>query len=191
MTFSLVRVFADQGVGEDALKPLKRAVREREYAPGSDLIRQGEAADSLFFLTQGVAKMHYLTADGREFVKSFVAEGDFAGSLMAYMEDGASPFSITCLEPVVAEFVPFKVVYEMFLADPVAMAFGMRFFQALALKKERREYSFLCLAPEERYRWFVDENPALAKRLTQADIARYLGITPVALSRIRGRMKAR
>jgi len=36
---------------------------------------------------------------------------------------------------------------------------------------------------------FDDENPHLANRVTQADIARYLGITPVALSRIRGRAK--
>lgn len=47
----------------------------------------------------------------------------------------------------------------------------------------------LALSPEENYRQLLAESPDLAQRLTQNDIARYLGITPVALSRIRGRRR--
>ena len=44
------------------------------------------------------------------------------------------------------------------------------------------------LSPVQRYRLFLDEEPALAARIPQKDLALYLGITPVALSRIRGRL---
>ena len=36
---------------------------------------------------------------------------------------------------------------------------------------------------------FLAEEPALAARIPQKDLALYLGITPVALSRIRGRLR--
>ena len=49
-------------------------------------------------------------------------------------------------------------------------------------------YDLLCRSAEERYRVFLAQEPALADRLTQSDIARYLGITAIALSRIRRRL---
>ena len=42
---------------------------------------------------------------------------------------------------------------------------------------------------EQRYGRFLAEEPALAARIPQKDLALYLGITPVALSRIRGRLQ--
>ena len=54
----------------------------------------------------------------------------------------------------------------------------------LSIKKEQREYEFLCLSAPERYSIFKEKQPDLIERITQNDLARYLGITPVALSRI-------
>jgi len=62
------------------------------------------------------------------------------------------------------------------------------FTQWLGLKKEIREYRLLCLSAEEAYKDFLQMNPKLLERLTQVDIARYLGITPIALSRIKKRL---
>ena len=58
---------------------------------------------------------------------------------------------------------------------------------SLAIKKERREYEFLCLSAPERFALLKQRDPELVAKLTQNDIARYLGITPVALSRIKQR----
>ena len=56
-------------------------------------------------------------------------------------------------------------------------------------RKEKRERELLTLTPEQRYGRFLEEEPALAARIPQKDLALYLGITPVALSRIRGRLQ--
>lgn len=53
------------------------------------------------------------------------------------------------------------------------------------MKKEARERELLILNAVERYRVFLREYPDLEKRIKQHMIASYLGITPVALSRIR------
>ena len=62
------------------------------------------------------------------------------------------------------------------------------FLLAYGIKKETREFELLCLPAEERYRRLLDAAPSLFERVTQNDIARYLGVTPVGLSRIKKRV---
>jgi predicted nucleic acid-binding Zn ribbon protein len=51
-------------------------------------------------------------------------------------------------------------------------------------QRERREQELLLNSATERWATFMRQQPDLAKRLPQKIIASYLGITPVALSRI-------
>jgi len=62
-----------------------------------------------------------------------------------------------------------------------------RYAEMLFAEKERREREFLSDDAATRYRTFLADSPDLESRLPQYFIASYLGITPVALSRIRGR----
>ena len=56
------------------------------------------------------------------------------------------------------------------------------------IKKEKREREFLLDSAEIRYKRFLKENSNLIDRIKQYQIASYLGITPVALSRIKKSM---
>ncbi|MEM7216256.1 MAG: hypothetical protein AAF423_12000 [Pseudomonadota bacterium] len=56
------------------------------------------------------------------------------------------------------------------------------------MKKEMREYELLCLSAEDRYRRLMKSTPDIFNLVTQNEIARYLGVTPVALSRIKKRV---
>ena len=61
--------------------------------------------------------------------------------------------------------------------------------EAQFVAKEQREYEFLQLSAEERYRLVCEQFPSLVQHIPQHQIASYIGITPVALSRIRGRRR--
>lgn len=190
MKYLMTRYFSDAGGSAQTLDVLNASIYTRVLEAGELLVRQGEPAPNLYFIAEGLVKMYYITIDGKEYVKSFIAEGQMTGSLAALTGEGESTFSIVCLEPVRVETISADVFVKLVESDPGMVHFAYRFFQMLALKKEMREHDLLCLAPEQRYRRFMAENPNLASRVTQADIARHLGITPVALSRIRGRIKS-
>lgn len=53
----------------------------------------------------------------------------------------------------------------------------------------RRERELLTLAPRDRYLQFHQDRPGLEGRIPQKDLARYLGVTPVGLNRIIGRLR--
>ena len=63
-------------------------------------------------------------------------------------------------------------------------------FSAWVLRrKQAREAALLSMTPEARYRALLTHAPDALARLPQGDIARFLGITPIAFSRIKRRMK--
>ncbi|HET6395567.1 MAG TPA: Crp/Fnr family transcriptional regulator [Pseudoxanthomonas sp.] len=167
---------------------LRPQVRELEVRAGKHVIRQGEACTDVFVLRSGLVKIAYLTHDGKERVKSFIADAGLFGSRSAQMDGQGSPFAALCLEDSALAALPYPAFRDATLADPALMRAVFGFNEWLAMKKERREYDLLCRSAEERYRVFLAQEPSLAGRLTQGDIARYLGITPVALSRIRRRL---
>ena len=63
------------------------------------------------------------------------------------------------------------------------------FLLSFGIRKEIREYELLCLSAEDRYTRLLTQTPELLDRVTQNEIARYLGVTPVGLSRIKSRLK--
>ncbi|WP_434340479.1 Crp/Fnr family transcriptional regulator [Motilimonas cestriensis] len=159
--------------------------RQVNLAAGQHLFRQGEMEDALYFVKQGLFKAYYLCQDGKELVKSFIAEGDVITNLSAVFEREPCTFSLLALEPAALVKVDFDSLYQHTLDDLQLSRFMLTSLIKLAQKKERREYEFLCLDATTRYQQLMQRQPDLLHRITQNDIARYLGITPVALSRIK------
>lgn len=113
-------------------KPMELA--RQEY-----LFRQGEPNDDLYFVRQGLLKAHYLTLEGKEFIKSFFKEGDLAGSLSATYEGELASFSAVALEDCQILRLEFSPLMEK-ANDELALARDMmEFLLQLALKKERRD----------------------------------------------------
>lgn len=152
---------------------------------GEHLFRQGEFEDALYWVNQGLFKAYYLQPDGKELVKSFIGEQDIITNLSAVVGQQVCTFSLIALEPAELIKVNFASLFEHTLQDLELSRFMLQALIKLAQKKERREYEFLCLDATTRYRQLKAERPDLLSRVTQNDIARYLGITPVALSRIK------
>lgn len=159
-----------------------------QFQKGQDIFRQGEICSDIFVMTDGLVKLHYVTHDGKEWIKSFVMDAGMFGSRVSQSLGEPSTFSVTCIENCRVHPLPYAAFENLCTNDPkmAGMAFG--FFQWLGLKKEQREHELLCRSAEERYQTFMESQAALAARITQVDMARYLGVTPIALSRIKSRL---
>ncbi|MEM7360414.1 MAG: Crp/Fnr family transcriptional regulator [Pseudomonadota bacterium] len=151
------------------------------------VFRQGDSDDSLYVLKSGLLKAYYLTLDGKEFVKSFIMPGSLIGSMTACHAKQSCSFSLRCLQDSELVKISADQLKQLALENHQVAGFMLNGLLELSMKKERREYEFLCLSPEQRYQLLVEREPQLLEQVTQNDIARYLGITPVALSRIKNR----
>ncbi|MDK1286454.1 Crp/Fnr family transcriptional regulator [Pseudoalteromonas umbrosa] len=156
-----------------------------EIEKGQQVFAQGELCDYVYLVKSGLLKAFYITAEGKETIKSFIQAGTIIGSLNAAHCNVPSTFSLEALASCELIQVPFN---ELLALSKKSISISQEFIQillSLSLKKERREYELLTLSASERYKNLCYDQPELVKMLTQNDIAKYLGITPVALSRIK------
>lgn len=151
---------------------------------GQHLIRAGEKVDQVYFCVKGLFRLYYTLPDGREYNKGFVMENDFFTSYGALISRGTSYFSIEALESAVVIDIPYDLLQEMMAKSHAWESFVRREVELLYMKKEERERELLFLSAEERYEAFVQKYPDLLKRVPQYQIAAYLGISPVSLSRM-------
>ena len=164
-------------------------VQVRSVAAGETLFRSDVPWPWLCVVQRGLFKLVYLRADGGERIKSFIGETGFFASLSGLAPGGRTSFAAVAVQPGVVELLSYPRILELgerHLAWQKALRAGLQHYGE---RKEKRERELLMLSPEQRYCLFLQEEPALAARIAQQDIALYLGITPVALSRIRGRMQ--
>lgn len=175
---------------EKQRQQLTQSTKPLSFDKGEAIIEQGVVCRDIYFLRSGLVKMSYLTFEGKEFIKSFITEGGFFGSLHSQLTGEGSTFSVVSLEALEVEKMPYAVLENLLKNDTTLQLHFMRFFQQLALKKELREYELLCLSAQQRYEKLCEQQPDLVRRVRQADLALYLGITPIALSRLKHRKSA-
>lgn len=169
---------------------LKTRGKKIDKNRGEHVFVQGDRDTSIYYIKAGLLKAYYTTREGKEFVKSFLMTNDVIGSLTSAYQGDRCSFSIECLDSSNLIEIPFSVIHEYSRTDQETANNLIEILLNLAMKKEKREFEFLCLSPEQRYRRLTEESPIIIEKVTQNDLARYLGVTPVGLSRIKKRVNS-
>ncbi|MUT66501.1 Crp/Fnr family transcriptional regulator [Paenibacillus sp. NEAU-GSW1] len=163
-----------------------RAMTERrKLAKNSHFIREGDAAEWIGICISGLFRLYYTTPDGGEYNKSFCKPHEFIATYSSMLLNAPSFMSIQALadsELLMIRYTDFQSLYNRHRCWD---RLGRLMAEQLFVKKEIRERELLLLSAEERYRSFLDVYGQLEQQIQQYHIASYLGITPVALSRIR------
>jgi CRP-like cAMP-binding protein len=157
-------------------------VRQGDY-----LFRSDTAQPYVFCIVSGLVKMFYDTQDGDEWIKAFAHEYMFFASIQALQAGGCASFSVQALEPTRVIRIEYAALERLAAAHIAWQKLLTNGFKLYGARKEQRERELLMLTAEQRYKIFFQSNPQLGQRLLQKDIAAYIRITPVALSRIRKR----
>lgn len=156
---------------------------------GDYIFRQGDKHNTLYFVESGLLKAYYVSSDGKENIKSFIKPSNVIGSLSAAYQALPCTFNLLALDECQLLKFEFSALQKAANENHDIAKQLIDVLLMHSMKKEQREYEFLMLDAESRYMNFLQRDPELAGQLTQNDIAKYLGITPVALSRIKSRMQ--
>ncbi|XDD53955.1 Crp/Fnr family transcriptional regulator [Leptospira sp. WS4.C2] len=148
--------------------------------------KQGIHLFSVGLVESGGFKLVYKQGK-KEWIKSFIFEGGILGSLPSILNQQKSTYSILALEPSEVFVLPANELKTKMEKEDRYKEFLIQFLSNLYLKKEERVADFLLLEPEKRYKKFILEYHSVLERISQIDQAAYLGITNVALSRIKKR----
>lgn len=157
---------------------------------GEHLFYIDDKVEDFYFLIEGLARYYYLTENGKEFNKSFAEkQGHLLSSISSVSHGVGSPFSVEVLSDFTTLYISYKDLLALGEKYKEWNDLLLRIYENLVIKKEKREADFLLLNARERYEKFLDDYSMINDAVQNYHIASYLGITDVALSRIRKEMK--
>ncbi|GGN35564.1 MULTISPECIES: Crp/Fnr family transcriptional regulator [Marinomonas] len=156
---------------------------------GDYLFQQGDFANRLYFLHSGLVRYVSVSDEGKEFTQTFAKSPRIIGSTKAMVTGSTVLFGIQALEDCMVSSYPWQAFYAQMRQDIGFLECYAKFLERIFMTKEERENAFVKYSAERRYLDFCMTYPELKNTIPQQQIASYIGITPVALSRIRQKLK--
>lgn len=160
-----------------------RKFRKKEF-----LLRAGEVCRYEAFVVKGCFKVYYLDENGSEQIIYFAVEDWWATDIDSFTNQVPAILTIEALEDCEALCInkPDKDLLYQHLPQVEKLFRIMN--QRTLVSFQRRVISSIGKTAEQRYLEFTEKYPQLEERLTQLQIAAYLGITHEFLNKIRKKL---
>ncbi|RIV30477.1 Crp/Fnr family transcriptional regulator [Flagellimonas lutimaris] len=148
------------------------------------LMQAGEITKYEYFITKGCLKVYTLDEDGVPHISMFAVEDYWTGDMASFITKEPSRYFIKATED--SELLGIsRANYELLFKEiPKFEKFYRILYQRSLINYIRRSNYGISLTAEERYIEFKRKYPNIINRITQKDLAAYIGITPEFMSKI-------
>ena len=150
----------------------------------SFLMQAGDITSYEYFITKGCLKVYTLDDDGAPHISMFAVEDYWTGDMASFMNKEPTRYFIKATED--SELLGIsRTNYELLFKEiPKFERFYRILYQKSLISYIRRTNHGISLTAEERYIEFKTKYPNIVSRITQKDLAAYIGITPEFMSKI-------
>lgn len=169
---------------------LAHAARPLPLRKGQTLLSAGERWQHLWWVETGALRLYYLDRHGQAANKNFYLGGAMLWPITPDLAGEPVGFWVEALGDSRVWALPWPAWQAEMAQDARWQALERRVLAALLQDKMRREQLFLQASATQRYEALRREHPVWAEAIALRHLASYLGITDVALSRIRRRLRA-
>ncbi len=163
--------------------------RPMQYKKGQFFLMAGDVPEYIGFNLNGIFRLYYIDDDGNDLTKGFSTAGKFVISYSALAQQRPSFFYIEALVDTDILQFNYNEWLQMVEEDIRWYPFLFKLLEMVYIMKEMREKSFLLDSATDRYRAFQRDYPNMEDKIKLYHVASFIGITPEALSRIRGKLK--
>ncbi len=151
------------------------------------LLKPGQIENHLSFIEKGVLRF-YIETDKKEVTFDFGLEGNFTSAYTSFITRKPVIYYVQALTAMSIWRVAYNDLQEIYKETRTGQHIGRLAAEQLFIRKNSREISLLTESAESRYRHLLEQNPDLIQQIPLKYLASFIGITPQALSRIRGRI---
>ena len=161
------------------------AFKERRIKRKQFILQEGDVCKHNTFILEGCFRMYFIDDKGKEHNLQFGIENWWIGDVSSFFSDEPSNLYIEALENSVILQIKKEDQLKLFVDYP---KFN-RIFRVLAengmVGLQKRTVQNISSSAEERYLDFSQRYPQFFNRISNVQIASYLGVTPEFLSAIR------
>lgn len=169
---------------EEAGSALDSVIRKKVYEKGDKIVNEGSVCNKIFFLEKGLVKTLF-TTDSREFIMRFFSEGNVFSVLDSFIEQQPSHYQIAALEDCRVSYILYEDLQMLCIKYHQIETFYRKLLSMAVIEMMNRVGRSLEETGIVAYNKFIQNQGYLLQRISLADLASYLGITQVSLSRIR------
>ncbi len=151
-------------------------------------LQHGQICEYFYFVVRGCMRLYMVDKEGVYHIMQFATENYWILDLTSFHKKRPALMNIDALEDTVVLRVNYDDLIDLYLKAPKFNRIFRVLLENHFMLQQQRMLQLFSSTAEERYQLFLQTYPHLLNRLSQVQIAAYLGITPEFLSRIRGRL---
>jgi CRP-like cAMP-binding protein len=152
-----------------------------------NLLTAGAISKEVYFIINGCMRLFY-EKEGVDISAYFFTERMFAGAYDSFISQKPSRHSIETIEECQVLAISHSAYQHLFTEFPKMNEFVRKVLEERFVSLHELFTSLLLDSPEERYLNLIKDRPDLINRIPQHQLATFIGVTPVSLSRIRNRV---
>jgi len=151
-------------------------------------LQHGDVCQYFDFVVRGCLRLYKVDNEGAYHILQFATENYWILDLTSFHKKIPSTLNIEALEDTVVLRIMHGDLIDLYIKAPKFDRIFRVLLENHFMQQQERIGQLFSSTAEERYQSFLDNYPHLLNRISQVQIAAYLGVTPEFLSRIRSRM---
>lgn len=172
-------------VSEEELEQFSNLFKHKKVKKKELLLREGDICHFEGFVIKGLFRVYHVDQEGSEQILYFAQEDWWITDIDSFTNRKPSVLNIEALEDSEVLYVSEKDKVFAYDHFPWTEKLFRIMTQKTHIALQRRMIENLSKNADQRYKDFTERYPALLQRLSNLQIAAYLGITHEFLSKIR------
>ena len=158
----------------------ERRVKRRQF-----ILQEGEICTHNTYVLEGCFRMYLVDPNGKEHNLQFAIENWWIGDIGSFHSNTPSKLNVEAVENSIILQVRKEDQLKLFTHYPKFNQIFRVLSENAMVSLQRRVLQNISSTAEERYLDFLERHPNLFNRISNVQIASYLGVTPEFLSTIR------
>lgn len=172
-------------VTEEQLEHIASSYTAQKVTKKTFILRAGAICNFEAFVTKGSFKVFYLTADGEEHILYFAIEDWWISDIASFNNQEPAQLYIQALEDSEIRII-FKDKKEQLYESCTLVERLFRIMsQRAQVASQQRIISALGFTAQERYLDFIQRYPKIYPRISNMQLASYIGVSQEFLSRMK------
>ncbi|MEK6152328.1 Crp/Fnr family transcriptional regulator [Flavobacteriaceae bacterium 3-367] len=175
-------------LGDDEISFVKGVFTERRIKRRQFILQEGDVCKHNTFVVKGCFRMYMVDANAKEHNLQFAIEHWWIGDIGSFHSEEPSTLYIEAIENSVILQIKKEDQLRLFVQYPKFNRIFRVITENALVSSQRRILQNISSTAEERYLDFMKRYPHFFNRISNVQIASYLGVTPEFLSTIRKRL---
>lgn len=172
-------------ISDRSLFEIEGNIEYESYEQGQTFIKKDKYNNKEYFLLKGICKSFLLNPEGKEITLSFFNAKTILSPYTIRTRNQKSIINVKSMVNVELGVIDAKKFAELMVNNIEIRNFGNQVLRNELITKMEKEIGLASLTAKERLLEFREKYPMLENLIPHTDIASYLGITNVSLSRLR------